>query len=355
MRRGRGWFGYLRAAVVGEVIAGTLHPRAPYRMTPVPLRINYVLVAKKSRLPPHVPSASADAVNEVDPHADSRKESNRLLRRPVFHRDRRPAPASKQTPIQPAQEREREQKQEQGRDGEPSPARVRARGQEREADSSSGSTATGTLSAFEHGFRVGRAEGMLALVDAMTRSIESPADMEPRSDPATPASSRARLELGGCFTVKARPSILIVDDESINIDLLIDNLETDFEVLAATDGKAALETALRELPDLILLDILMPGLDGFEVCRRLKGNRQTQNIPIIFITALTDANEEIRGLELGAQDFLTKPIQPMSVKARINSHVRLKYAHDKLLWLATLEQRLRENLFEALESKSGLN
>jgi CheY-like chemotaxis protein len=258
-------------------------------------------------------------------------------------------PVSEQ-PTQQAQERDGQE-----RAWEPSSVSVQGRALEREADPPSGGAAIRTLSAFEHGFRVGRAEGMLALVDAMTRSIESPADMEPRSDSATPASSRARLEFSGCFTAKARPSILIVDDEPINIDLLIDNLETDFEVLAATDGQAALETALRELPDLILLDILMPGLDGFEVCRRLKSNRQTQNIPVIFITALTEANEEIRGLELGAQDFLTKPIQPMSVKARINSHVRLKYAHDKLLWLATLEQRLRENLFEALESKSGLN
>jgi CheY-like chemotaxis protein len=228
----------------------------------------------------------------------------------------------------------------------------------KQLQASAQASGAGPLSAFEHGFRVGRAEGMLALVDAMARSIGSPMDMETdieTPDEATPALSFDGLDLSGYFTVKARPSILIVDDESINIDLLIDSLETDFEVLAATDGKAALETALREQPDLILLDILMPGLDGFEVCRRLKGNRQTQNIPIIFVTALNDEADEVRGLQLGAQDFLSKPIQPMSVKARINSHVKLKHAHDKLLWFATLEQRLREHLFEALESKNGLN
>jgi CheY-like chemotaxis protein len=229
-----------------------------------------------------------------------------------------------------------------------------------ETDPPSGSQDVGERSAFEQGFRAGRAEGMLALVDAMTRSLNPLSECDPRADlepqtEATPASSRAGLGFGEAFTAKARPSILIVDDEPINIDLLIDNLETDFEILAATDGKAALETALRELPDLVLLDILMPGIDGFEVCRRLKSNRLTQNIPVIFITALQDAADEIRALELGAQDFLTKPIEPKSVKARVQSQVKLKHAHDKLLWLATLEQRLRENLFAALESKNGLN
>jgi DNA-binding response OmpR family regulator len=126
-------------------------------------------------------------------------------------------------------------------------------------------------------------------------------------------------------------------------------------VLAATDGKTALETPQRERPDLILLDVLMPGIDGYEVCRRLKGNRETQNIPVIFIAALSGGVDEIRGLELGARDYLTKPIDPPSVKARVNNQVKLKYAQDKLMRLATLEQTLRENFLEALESKARLN
>jgi putative two-component system response regulator len=99
----------------------------------------------------------------------------------------------------------------------------------------------------------------------------------------------------------------------------------------------------------------MPGIDGYEVCRRLKGNRETQNIPVISITALSGGADEIRGLELGARDYVTKPIDPPSVKARVNNQVKLKYAQDKLLRLATLEQTLRENLLEALESKARLN
>jgi CheY-like chemotaxis protein len=213
----------------------------------------------------------------------------------------------------------------------------------------------GELSSFEHGFRVGRAEGMIALVDAMTEALGPAADISYRSEEATTKSSRLDADIANFFVGKTRPSILIVDDEPINIDLLVDSFECDYEVLAATDGKTALETAQRERPDLILLDVLMPGIDGYEVCRRLKGNRETQNIPVIFITALNSGADEIRGLELGARDYLTKPVDPPSVKARVNNQVKLKYAQDKLLRLATLEQTLRENLLEALESKARLN
>jgi PleD family two-component response regulator len=213
----------------------------------------------------------------------------------------------------------------------------------------------GELSSFEHGFRVGRAEGMIALVDAMTEALGPAADISYRNEEATTKSFRLDADIANFFVGKARPSILIVDDEPINIDLLVDSFECDYEVLAATDGKTALEKAQRERPDLILLDVLMPGIDGYEVCRRLKGNRETQNIPVIFITALSGGADEIRGLELGARDYLTKPIDPPSVKARVNNQVKLKYAQDKMLRLATLEQTLRENLLEALESKARLN
>jgi len=211
------------------------------------------------------------------------------------------------------------------------------------------------LSPFEHGFRVGRAEGMIALVDAMTEALGPAADISYKGEEPMTRSSRLDADIANFFVGKTRPSILVVDDEAINIDLLLDTFEVDYEVLAATDGKTALETAQRERPDLILLDILMPGIDGYEVCRRLKGNRETQNIPVIFVTALGGGADEIRGLELGARDYLTKPIDPSSVKARVNNQVKLKYAQDKLLRLASLEQTLRENLLEALESKVRLN
>jgi CheY-like chemotaxis protein len=211
------------------------------------------------------------------------------------------------------------------------------------------------LSSFEHGFRVGRAEGMIALVDAMTEALGPAAEISSKGEEIATRSARLDADIANFFVGKTRPSLLIVDDEPINIDLLLDTFEEDYEVLAAADGKTALETARREQPDLILLDILMPDLDGYEVCRRLKGNRETQNIPVIFVTALSGGADEVRGLELGARDYLTKPIDPPSVKVRVNNQVKLKYAQDKLLRLATLEQSLRENLLEALESKARLN
>jgi CheY-like chemotaxis protein len=210
-------------------------------------------------------------------------------------------------------------------------------------------------SSFEHGFRVGRAEGLIALVDAMTEALGPEAVVEDMYPEAIPKASLAGSDFVNFFVGKTRPSILIVDDEPINIDLLADTFEVEYEVLAANDGKTALETAVREIPDLILLDVMMPGIDGYEVCRRLKGNRQTQNIPVIFITALGGGEEEIRGLELGARAYLTKPVDPAAVKARVNNQVKLKYAQDKLVRLSTLEQTLRENLLEALESKARLN
>jgi len=196
---------------------------------------------------------------------------------------------------------------------------------------------------------------MLALVDAMAEALSPVADLEPMQEEATAKSAEIDSDIAKFFLGKARPSILIVDDEPINIDLLLDTFELEYEVLSATDGKTALETAMREMPDLILLDVLMPGLDGYEVCRRLKGNRQTQNIPVIFITALGGGSDELRGLELGARDYLTKPIDPTSVKARVNNQVKLKCAQDRLMRLASLEQSLRENLLEALESKARSN
>jgi CheY-like chemotaxis protein len=225
---------------------------------------------------------------------------------------------------------------------------------EPEAKTSETSSTSEELSSFEHGFRVGRAEGMIALVDAMTEALGVGADTI-RSVEPTPKSARLDADIANFFVGRSRPSLLIVDDEPINIDLLLDTFDFEYEVLAATDGKTALEAAEREQPDLILLDVMMPGIDGYEVCRRLKDNHETQNIPVIFITALSSGADEIRGLELGARDYLTKPIDPPSVKARVNNQVKLKYEQDKLVRLATLEQTLRENLLEALESKARLN
>jgi CheY-like chemotaxis protein len=211
------------------------------------------------------------------------------------------------------------------------------------------------VSPFEHGFRVGRAEGMIAVIDAMTEALDPTAAVESTDEEPIPAPSWIGPDIVNLCVGRTRPSILIVDDESIHIDLLADTFEVDYEVLAAADGNTALDTAVREMPDLILLDVMMPGIDGYEVCRRLKGNRQTQNIPVIFVTALGGGEAETTGLELGARDYLTKPLDTASVRARVNNQVKLKFAQDKLSRLATLEQTLRENLLEALEAKARSN
>ena len=104
----------------------------------------------------------------------------------------------------------------------------------------------------------------------------------------------------------------------------------------ATDGESAIEQVDYALPDLILLDIMMPGIDGFETCRQLKANPRTQRLPIIFMTALSDPVDKVKGLELGAVDYITKPFQHEEVLARIKLHLNLFYLNNRL------EQRVLE-------------
>ncbi|MBF0160294.1 MAG: hybrid sensor histidine kinase/response regulator [Magnetococcales bacterium] len=125
--------------------------------------------------------------------------------------------------------------------------------------------------------------------------------------------------------------ILIVDDERFNISLLVDILRPDYTTVVAKNGETALRRAKSDTPpDLILLDIMMPDMDGYEVCRQLKADDQTRDIPIIFVTAMTEASAETRGLELGAVDYITKPISPPIVQARVKTHLKLRAAHQRL-------------------------
>lgn len=119
--------------------------------------------------------------------------------------------------------------------------------------------------------------------------------------------------------------ILIVDDTPENLEVLSDALSSSgFEIAVATDGESAIEQVAYELPDLILLDILLPGIDGFETCRQLKANTSTHDIPVIFMTALTDTEDKVKGLSLGAVDYVTKPFQQEEVLARVKLHLRLR-------------------------------
>ena len=136
------------------------------------------------------------------------------------------------------------------------------------------------------------------------------------------------------FTHTHRNCILFVDDEATYLDLLIDTFGYAYEVLHASDGVTALEIAGDRQPDVILLDVLMPGIDGYEVCRRLKEVERTRDIPVIFLTSLGDVADESRALAIGAVDYVTKPINPAAVRARVHHHIKLKRAHDELIRLA---------------------
>jgi diguanylate cyclase (GGDEF)-like protein len=128
--------------------------------------------------------------------------------------------------------------------------------------------------------------------------------------------------------------ILIVDDDPSNARLLALIFDDNYEVLCATDGEQALEMARQEHPEVILLDVMMPGIDGFEVCSRLKADGSTSGIPVIFITGVGDFGAETRGLKLGAVDYVTKPISPPVVKMRVRNQIELKQARDELTRLS---------------------
>lgn len=124
--------------------------------------------------------------------------------------------------------------------------------------------------------------------------------------------------------------VLIVDDDRFNVRVLHDILRKTYKVMAANNGEQALKAVNTTPPDIILLDVQMPGMDGYEVCARLKSNSNTRDIPVIFISALGETTDETKGLDLGAVDYLTKPISPPIVIARIRNHLELKGQKDEL-------------------------
>src|SRR5262245_50511418 len=129
----------------------------------------------------------------------------------------------------------------------------------------------------------------------------------------------------------SKPSILVVDDTAANIKILADLLRRDYVLSVATSGPDALEIAFsNDQPDLVLLDIVMPDMDGYEVCRRLKADPRTQDVAVIFVTAMGEVDDETKGFSLGAVDYITKPVQPPLVKARVATHLELALTRKTL-------------------------
>ena len=151
-------------------------------------------------------------------------------------------------------------------------------------------------------------------------------------------------------TPMSKPTLLVVDDQPINIQTLFQIFNTDHEVFMATSGLQALEFCDVQRPDLILLDVVMPGIDGYEVCRRLKANPLTDEIPIIFVTSHNDPAQETLGLELGAVDFISKPVNAAVVRARVHANLLLRNTLKEVKYLNVhLEKRVAERTQE-LES-----
>jgi DNA-binding NarL/FixJ family response regulator len=121
-----------------------------------------------------------------------------------------------------------------------------------------------------------------------------------------------------------KPTILVIDDEAINIQVASEILGDDYEIIFATDGREGIELAQEAAPDILLLDVKMPGMDGYEVCAQLRADPRTAAMSIIFVTALDSTAQEIQGLEAGAIDYLTKPLTPKIVQARIRNHLEFR-------------------------------
>lgn len=137
-----------------------------------------------------------------------------------------------------------------------------------------------------------------------------------------------------------RPTVLVVDDEPFNLSLMDGILSRDYIIQTASNGQEALVLASANPPDLILVDVMMPVMDGFEVCRRLKDNATTNHVPVIFITAKNEIKDEELGFAVGASDFIHKPISAPIVAARVRTHLKIKFMQD---YLRSENSKLQEN------------
>ncbi len=139
--------------------------------------------------------------------------------------------------------------------------------------------------------------------------------------------------------MRQQSTVLLVDDIPANIKILVSALRDNYRLVVATNGKDALKAAYEKQPDLILLDVMMPEMDGYEVCKALKTRSETASIPVIFVTAMNEEKDETRGFLLGAVDYIVKPVNPVIVKARVQTHIALRMAQREI-------QRHRDELEE---------
>ena len=147
-------------------------------------------------------------------------------------------------------------------------------------------------------------------------------------------------------------TILIIDDSPTNLGVLFDFLtDAGFKVLMAQNGESAIHQAKNTCPDVILLDIIMPGMNGFEICRRLKANEVTQDIPVIFMTALSQTSVVVKGFQLGAVDYITKPTQQEIVLARVTTHLTIQKLRDSL---QEQNEQLQQEIKQRQQAESAL-
>jgi diguanylate cyclase (GGDEF)-like protein/PAS domain S-box-containing protein len=197
---------------------------------------------------------------------------------------------------------------------------------------------SGAAAAVEYALRDGEMEGFHGLLETLEKALHpavaAAASLDGKASSAPSPAEPALLAPPG---ERTRPCLLLVDDEAVNLDLLTETFHEEYDLLCASDGIGALEIAASRQPDMILLDVMMPGMDGYEVCRRLKREHRTGGISVIFITGLGDAADETKGLELGAVDYVSKPINSATVRARVSSQMRVKRAQDTLTRLAATD------------------
>src|SRR5512135_3898702 len=138
--------------------------------------------------------------------------------------------------------------------------------------------------------------------------------------------------------------VLLVDDAKANLDILVEGLKSDHKLSLALNGEMALQIAACTPPDLVLLDIVMPGLDGYEVCRRMRERPETAEVPIMFLSALEDVQNKTRGFEVGANDYVTKPFEVLEVKARVRSLLKAKAYADAVKAAAERDLRIAREI-----------